>query len=164
VIFQQPAIESALFIAEPQLTIRFGNANWTSRTFEIWMFMWPGLIHSFPDFPDSAKAVVVNPKPWRSAMLLLKNRAKGRYSLQEYDLFLRQRGNLRDRFLAFSVGLIPASLANFVAVLYVVTIMRNSRLGLYDLLDSKTATWASHLLARTFPLAGDEEMYSGRME
>ena len=164
VIFQQPAIESALFIAEPQLTIRFGNANWTSRTFEIWMFMWPGLVHGFPDFSDSAKSAVVNPKPWRSAMLLLKHRAKGRYSLKEYDRFLRQRGSFRDRFLAFSVGLIPASLANFVAVLYVVTIMRNSRLGLYDLLDSKTASWASHLLARTFPLAGDDGMYSGRID
>ena len=97
-------------------------------------------------------------------MLLLKHRAKGRYSLKEYDRFLRQRGSFRDRFLAFSVGLIPASLANFVAVLYVVTIMRNSRLGLYDLLDSKTASWASHLLARTFPLAGDDGMYSGRID
>lgn len=161
VIFQTPAIESALFIAEPQLIIRFGNANWTSRTFEIWMFMWPRLVHDFADFSTSAKAAVVNPYPWRNMMLLLKHRAKGRYSLREFRLFLRHRGRLRDRCMSLFVGLTPASLANFVAVLYVVTLKRNSRLGLYDLLDSKTASWASHFLARTFPLAGGDGMYSG---
>lgn len=161
VIFQQPAIESALFIAEPQVTIRFGNANWTSRTFEIWMFLWPELIHSFPDFSAPAKMLVVDPEPWRNMMMLLKNRAKGRYSLSEHKLFLRRRGSVLDRCRSFLIGLVPASLANFIAVLYVVTLMRNSRLGLYDLLDSNSATWASHWLARTFPLAGDEDMYSG---
>lgn len=161
VIFQTPAIESALFIAEPQIIIRFGNANWTSRTFEIWMFMWPRLVHGFADFSTSAKAAVVSAYPWRNMMLLLKHRAKGRYSLREFDLFLRHRGRLRDRCTSLVVGLIPASLANFVAVLYVVTLKRNSRLGLYDLLDSKTASWASRLLARTFPLAGGDGMYSG---
>lgn len=161
VIFQTPAIESALFIAEPQLTIRYGNANWTSRTFEIWMFMWPELVHSFPDFSTSAKTFVVDPEPWRNMMDLLKNRAKGRYSLQEYRLFLRGRGSFRDRCLSLFVSLVPLAVANFFAVLYVVTLNRNSRLGLYDLLGSRAATWASHLLARMVPLTRGEEMYSG---
>jgi hypothetical protein len=125
------------------------------------MFLWPELIHNFPDFSASAKRHVVDPEPWHDMMMLLKHRAKGRYSLREHKLFLRRRGSVLDRSLSFLIGLVPVSLANFLAVLYVVTLMRNSRLGLYDLLDSKTATWASHWLARTFPLAGSEEMYSG---
>jgi glycosyltransferase involved in cell wall biosynthesis len=160
VIFQSPAIESALFIAEPQIVIRYGNANWTSKTFEIWMFKWPRLVHGFADFSASEKAAVVDLDPWRNMMLLLKHRAKSQYSLQEYSLFLRHRGRFRDRCMALFVGLIPASLANFVAVLYVVAVKRNSRLGLYDLLDSNAASWASHLLAKTFPLPGGG-MYTG---
>lgn len=161
VIFQSPAIESALFIAEPQIVIRYGNANWTSRTFEIWMFKWPQLVHGFADFSTSAKTAVVDLNPWRNMMLLLKHRAKSQYSLREFELFLRHRGRIRDRCMALFVGLVPAFLANFVAVLYVVTLKRNSRLGLYDLLDSKAASWASHLLARTFPLASGSGMYTG---
>lgn len=161
VIFQRPPIDSALFIAEPQITIRYGNANWTSRTFEIWMFMWPKLIHGFPDFSSAAKSLVVDPEPWRNMMMLLKNRAKGQYSLKEHKLFLRSRGNVRDRCLSFFVGLVPPSVANFVAVLYVVTFKRNSRLGLYDLLDSRAATWASRLLARMFSLSRGDNMYFG---
>ena len=161
VIFQSPPIENALFIAEPQLTIRFGNANWTSRTFEIWMFMWPELVHSFTHFSAESRHVVADPVPWRDIMMLLKHRAKGRYSRKEYDLFLRHRGTLLQRMLCYLIALIPTSLANFVAVAYVLTLNRNARLGLYDLLDSKTATAPSRWMARLAPLRRAEGMYNG---
>lgn len=161
VIFQSPPIESALFIAEPQLTIRFGNANWTSRTFEIWMFMWPELVHSFTHFSAESRRIVADPLPWRDVMMLLKHRAKGRYSRKEYDLFLRQRGSPVQRMLCYLIALIPTAVANFVAVAYVLTLNRKARLGLYDLLDSKTATAPSRWLARLIPLRRAEGMYSG---
>lgn len=161
VIFQSPPIENALFIAEPQLTIRYGNANWTSRTFEIWMFMWPELVHSFTHFSAESRRIVADPVPWRDIMTLLKYRAKGGYSRKEYGLFLRRRGNPIQRLLCYLIAMIPASLANFVAVAYVLTLNRNARLGLYDLLDSKTATAPSHWLARLAPRRRSEGMYSG---
>ena len=161
VIFQSPPIENALFIAEPQLTIRFGNANWTSRTFEIWMFMWPDLVHSFTHFSAKSRDIVADPQPWSDVMMLLKHRAKGRYSRQEYKLFLRHLGNPLQRMLCYLVALIPTALANFVAVLYVLTLNRKARLGLYDLLDSKTATAPSRWLARLIPLKRVEGMYRG---
>ena len=161
VVFQEPAVESAIFIAEPQLVIRFGNANWTSSTFEIWMFIWPQLVHSFATFSVQARRAVADPEPWRDIMMLLKNRAKDRYSIEQYRLFLRQRGTLIDRAKALFVALIPATVANFIAVLYVVTINRKARLGLYDLLDSRCATWASRALAKLIPLRREEGMYSG---
>jgi glycosyltransferase involved in cell wall biosynthesis len=161
VIFQSPPIENALFIAEPQLTIRYGNANWTSRTFEIWMFMWPELVHSFTHFSAESRRIVADPAPWRHVMTLLKHRAKGRYSRKEYGLFLRRRGNSLQRMLCYLIALIPASLANFVAVAYVLTLNRNARLGLYDLLDSKTAAAPTRWLASLARLSRTEGMYSG---
>lgn len=55
VIFQNPPITNVRVIAEPQIIIRYGNAMWTSRSFEVWMFKWPGLVWSFPDFSEEAK-------------------------------------------------------------------------------------------------------------
>ncbi len=161
VIFQDPPIESALYIAEPQLSIRFGNATWTSRTFEIWMFMWPDLVHSFSRFSEQSRHTVADPLPWRDVMMLLKHRAKGRYSRREFSLFLRDRGTRLDRLLCYLVALTPAALANFVAVLYVLTLNRKARLGLYDLLDSKTATAPSRWLAKLIPLERSIDMYHG---
>jgi len=161
VIFQDPPIESALYIAEPQLTIRYGNANWTSRTFEIWMFMWPQLVHSFSQFSEQSRRAVADPLPWRGILMLLKHRAKGRYSRSEYKLFLRDRGTRLDRVLCYLVALTPPALANFAAVLYVITLNRKARLGLYDLLDSKTASAASHWLAKLIPLGRGADMYRG---
>jgi abequosyltransferase len=161
VIFQDPPIEHALYIADPQLTIRFGNANWTSRTFEIWMFMWPGLVHGFSHFSEKARNLVTDPLPWRDPMMLLKHRAKGRYSRAEFKLFLRQRGSWFDRLACYLVALIPPALANFIAVFYVLTLNRKARLGLYDLLDSKTASAASHWLAKLLPLDAEVDMYTG---
>ncbi|HWV46875.1 MAG TPA: glycosyltransferase family 2 protein, partial [Nitrospira sp.] len=37
VIFQTPALDQVRVVAEPQISIRYGNAMWTSRGFEIWM-------------------------------------------------------------------------------------------------------------------------------
>lgn len=161
VIFQDPPVEKALFIAEPQLTIRFGNANWTSRTFEIWMFMWPELVHSFTAFSDKAKNSVADPKPWRDVMMLWKHRAKGRYSVKEYGFFFRDRCSLSERCVSLSIALVPAVFANILAVLYVVTLNRKARLGLYDLLDSKTSNWVSRLIVRIMPLNHADDVYTG---
>jgi hypothetical protein len=105
--------------------------------------------------------MVADPAPWRDAMVLLKYRAKGHYSRKEFDLFLRPCGNPLQRMLCYLIALIPASLANFIAVAYVLTFNRTARLGLFDLLDSEAATVPSRWLARLAPLRRAEGMYSG---
>jgi abequosyltransferase len=47
VIFQDHIPGICQVISEPLITIRFGNAQWTERAFEIWMFKWPNLLSSF---------------------------------------------------------------------------------------------------------------------
>ena len=70
VVFQQPLPGDTLVIAEPLIIIRYGNASWLARYFEIWMFKWPGLVWSFPHLPDSAKSRVCHKEPWRSPKTL----------------------------------------------------------------------------------------------
>ncbi len=91
VIFQSPLPSEALVLAQPWVIIRYGNAQWVSRSFEIWMFKWPNLIWSFPDYPDWAKQRVVPREPWCSPPRLLQSRAMGHYSLKEYRTWLEPR-------------------------------------------------------------------------
>lgn len=91
VIFQSPLAGDALVLAHPWITIRFGNAQWVARSFEIWMFKWPNLVWSFPNYPDWAKRRVVGREPWHSLPRLLLDRAKGHYSLEEYHTWLEPR-------------------------------------------------------------------------
>jgi len=148
VIFQSPPLTKVTLIAEPLITIRYGNAMWTSRRFEIWMFMWPGLIWSFPDFPDSAKSAVSPREPWRSAKNILLYKAIGGYSLPEYHKFIAPRttgiAGLGYKLMAAS----PASIVSFAAILYCLVVGGRNSPELYDISLSPNTGPLGRWLAR----------------
>ncbi len=148
VIFQSPPMERVKVIAQPQIIIRYGNAMWTARGFEIWMFKWPQLIWSFPAFSDQAKAAVCPAEPWKNIKKLFLYRAIGGYSIEEYRRFFSSSASVISRLLTLVIAVLPASLANFFASAYCMFLNRNARVGLYDLSRSRNATWASRFLAR----------------
>ena len=152
VILQSPPLQRICVLAKPLIQIRYGNAMWTPRSFEIWMLMWPQLIWSFPRYSDEAKLIVCPAAPWKNSLVLLKHRAKGSYSREIYRKFVipRSRGWLRLK--SWMIACVPAAVANFFAVGYVVVLSRRSRLGLSDLLESPHASVASQWLARALPL------------
>ncbi|HJW84350.1 MAG TPA: glycosyltransferase family 2 protein, partial [Anaerolineae bacterium] len=119
VIFQSPLPGDTLVLAEPRLIIRYGNAQWTPRFFEIWMIKWPGLIWSFPGFSDAAKRRVSHPEPWRRLRALLLFRARGAYSMTEYRAWIEPRLNSRVRKLAARIiARLPGCAVNLFASLY----------------------------------------------
>ena len=116
VIFQSPLPGEALVLAQPWIIIRYGNAQWVARSFEIWMFKWPNLVWSFPDYPDWAKKRVVLREPWRSPQRLLQNRATGHYSLKEYHAWLEPRlPSLWSKALLQAIALVPIGPLNWLA-------------------------------------------------
>jgi abequosyltransferase len=136
VIFQSPLPADTLAIAEPWTVIRYGNAQWTARWFEIWMFKWPNLIWSFSDYPDSAKSQVESREPWRRLRVLLLLRAKGVYSMKEYHAWIEPRLNPGWRkFAARLVVETPGCVVNSLAILYY-SILK-SPLNLFDLRNSR---------------------------
>jgi len=88
VIFQTPLPNTALVIAEPYITIRWGNAQWTARSFDVWMFKWPKLVWSFGHISDEAKRRVSSREPWRSFRTLIAHRSLGGYDLQSYRQYV----------------------------------------------------------------------------
>ncbi|MEI6300032.1 MAG: glycosyltransferase family 2 protein [Betaproteobacteria bacterium] len=147
IIFQKPVINNVMVIAEPLIEIRYGNAMWTARGFEIWMFKWPQLIWSFPGYSDEAKRAVCREQPWRSAKALFHHRAMGSYSLNEFRRFWPDANRELKNPSAWLISLFPASVANFVMVFYFALKATGSGMALYDLLHSRHTTWASLKLA-----------------
>jgi glycosyltransferase involved in cell wall biosynthesis len=141
VLFQAPAVSRVQVIAEPLLVVRFGNAMWSARSFEIWMFKWPALIWSFEHFSAASRAAISPQQPFRSIKRLLWFRAIGGYSLAEYRRFLLDRGTSLSRLGASAIARVPAKLANFCCALYyIVRAGKAAKMELYDLSRSVNAT------------------------
>jgi hypothetical protein len=109
-LLQDPSDLDAVVIAEPLIWLRYGNALWTGRAFEIWMFQWPQLIWSFP-ISDHAKAAVIPREPWRRLRTLMLFRARGCYGrpdLRRLEAHAREHGvpgpGLGARLIAWTPG------------------------------------------------------------
>jgi glycosyltransferase involved in cell wall biosynthesis len=126
VIFQKRLPEPALVIAKPYIVIRFGNAQWTGRSFEIWMFKWPKLVWSFDHVTDDTKQSVCIREPWRKIRTLVPQRSTGAYDIQTYRRYLdsAQAPKLW-KLCAWSLACCPRSV--IVALHYFYRRVRGSR-------------------------------------
>lgn len=137
VIFDELISGSMLVTADPLVSIRFGNAQWTSRAFQIWMINWPGLIWSFPSLSDVAKSGISPREPWRNLTTLLFNRALGMYSTREYRLFVDgQSGNAARKLLSRLIALVPRVLLYIPVWIYIRTMLPDSTYVLFNLKES----------------------------
>lgn len=148
VIFQQPRIGGVYVIADPQIIIRYGNAMWTSRGFEIWSFKWQGLVWSFDGYSDKAKRRVCHPAPWKRIKTLFYYRATGAYSKDEFEKFIYSRTGGIKRFMSHGIAIFPAAVANIISVFYFTLFHRTERMMQYDLLRSRHASGVSRWLAK----------------
>lgn len=84
VLFQQPIERLVVVIATPYVNLRFGVAQWSGRSFDIWMFQWPRVVWSFPQISDEVKKRVTRKEPWRRLQILAIMRATGHYARRNY--------------------------------------------------------------------------------
>jgi abequosyltransferase len=147
VIFQHPPIGRVAVIAQPLIRIRYGNAMWTARGLEIWLFKWPELIWSFGDFSERARASVSPREPWKLLRKLVLFRALGGYSMTEYRGLIGLRMARLRRLAAWAIAAMPAVLMNQLASLLCLLFHRD-RIVAYDLARSRHAGAASRLVAR----------------
>ncbi len=144
IIFQQALPGDALAIAEPLVSIRYANASWLGKYFEIWMFKWPNLVWSLTDFQDSVKRQVCPKEPWRRLHTLLHFRAKGAYSKREYKEWLKPRlDSFWARVMSKASALFPGRAANLLVYIYYSVFRRPSErlLLLLDLANSPFCFW-----------------------
>lgn len=138
VIFQAPMPGTALVISKPLISIRYGVAQWTSRSFDIWMFKWPGLVWSLPDLSDDVKNRATRREPWRLIKNLLVYRAMGAYSSKEYHDKVRNRiQNRGQRAVPYLVSMLPGRVLNLLVVAYLSLFHRQALMPLMDLMNSR---------------------------
>jgi len=118
VLFQSAYKGRLLAIAKPLVSIRYGNALWIFRSFEISLFEWPKLIWEFTSFPDSAKKRVTPREPWRSIARLLYFRARGSYSVNEYNKFLSKEFGFFKSLIAYCIARISGKFLNAIFYIY----------------------------------------------
>jgi abequosyltransferase len=152
VIFQQPLLGTAMIVSEPVITIRYGNAMWTPRTFEVWMFLWPKLVWSFEWLSSASRSSITLREPWRKLRKLMIYRGMGAYGMAEFDNFLSQRTRGLPALASRLVAMVPERLMNAVAGLYCLLLARKARANIYDLSRSHSATYFSRLAAATVGL------------
>lgn len=133
VIFQKPLPEPTLIISEPYVCIRYGNGQWKSRGFEVWMFKWPSLVWSFAHISDKAKRSVTRREPWRNVAILLFERGIGAYSIKHYRKFIsRLPQSVLGKLCAWAIARFPEKiLANMLY--YFCRIVMPDKMFLYDL-------------------------------
>jgi glycosyltransferase involved in cell wall biosynthesis len=151
IIFQQPLPGDALVIAEPLISIRYGNASWLGKSFEIFMFNWPRLIWSFAGIADSAKHRVCAQEPWRSFKTLLHWRARGAYTKAEYRELLEPRLESRwARLVSKACAYLPGRVANLLAFMHYAVLHRPSShpVVLLDLKNSPFCFWKLPVIHR----------------
>jgi glycosyltransferase involved in cell wall biosynthesis len=108
VIFQQPLPGTALIIAEPFIRIRYSNAQWESRRFNIWMFKWPNLLWSFDKISAEAKQKVTPREPWRNLRSLIVQRSDGEYNVSMYHQYLSDKpSELLWKMCAYCISVFP---------------------------------------------------------
>ncbi len=143
VIFQNPILEKIKIIAKPLVTIRYGNAMWTARSFEIWMFMWPKLIWSLP-LKDISNIEEICPRRYHlSIKKILEFRALGAYGINEYKKHYK---NLRPGFkkiIIKTAALIPIIAINAFAGAYCLLLNRRAKLAIYDFARTKDSNFFS---------------------
>lgn len=138
VIFQSPLPAQVCLIAEPYISIRYGNAQWSRRGFEIWMYKWPRLIWSLNGIGMEAKQAVIAKEPWRDLKTLLFRRGLGEYGLLEFSRYiLKERANYVWKLAAMLIAVMPFHILNRLITLYFGLRKNVGKLFMYDLLLAK---------------------------
>lgn len=138
VIFQKPLEGKVVVLAEPLVSVRFGNTQWRPREFEIRMIRWTDLIWSFHTVSATTRSKLYPQKPWLSLKSLFFYRAKGTYGLKEYYQWVRPRtDSFISRARGWLVAAFPGWLANLIGLVVCSFPYRESRVHFLDMQSSR---------------------------
>ncbi len=137
VIFQRPFLGNILVTSTPLIVIRYGNAQWSSRAFKIWMYDWPRLIWSFKSISDDAKRSISLKEPWRKISILLRERVLGNYSIIEYKHYIESAEfPLLQKLIAKIIAVTPRRALYYLAMIFVQLKVRNNKFNKFTLNES----------------------------
>ena len=139
VIFQDTLPTSTLLIAEPYIVIRYGNAMWSSRTFEIWMYKWPKLLYSFSShISEEIRAKYRTSSSLSRLKRIVDYRAKGIYSVKVYKKWRKfEDFSFLWRFIILCVAIAPSFLLRTILLFYYRFFRKDRSMAIYELTRPK---------------------------
>jgi len=138
VIFQAPLPTSVLVIAQPLISVRFGNTQWRPKEFEIRMIRWTELVWSLEAVSAQARAKLYQREPWKKIKSLFFYRAKGTYGMDDYRKWIRPRTKVGwDRLKALCIAVFPGPMANILGLIYCSFPYRDSNIHFLDMKTSR---------------------------
>ena len=137
VIFQSLLPSKTLIISEPYIQIRYGNALWSKRAFEIGVIKWPNLLNSFKDISLEIKNNHNLTKFKHKLYSTIFYRAKGAYSINDYiKWYSGKESSIGWKFISFFVAIFPHTILNFILLYYFKIIHKEKSVIIYDLENS----------------------------
>ena len=142
VILQKYFQNNIKVIAQPLISIRYGNASWSAQSFYYSLIVWPNLIWSFDDISDTAKKQVCNKDFSKSLFTLILFRARGSYSVDEYNKYFKDLFSQYSiiKYFSYLIALFPGYFLNSILYIYFTffkIIHKNSEFYLLDLKSSR---------------------------
>lgn len=134
VIFQSPLPRPALTIAEPYIIMRYGNALWSSRAFEIGIINYPELVSSFENLTEETRNKFNMSNPWKILNSIIIFRAKNQYNFQNFKtLSSIKKSTYIFNVLFLLIAIIPPKILNFSILTYLKFINSGKKILIYDL-------------------------------
>jgi abequosyltransferase len=134
VIFQSYLPRNSLVIAEPLIKIRYGNAQWSKRAFNIGMIKWPRLLNSFESIKDEVKKPFTFSTTFSIWRGMLIYRSKGQYTLADFEKWSEfKKDTISNKWIGKLIAFIPSIILNMAFLIYLKTIERRNLIAIYDL-------------------------------
>lgn len=136
VIFQKRFSGTIGIIKEPYIKIRYGNAMWALRKFEIWMLKWPRLLWSFDAISEASRQRIVSREPWRKFKFLCVYRSLDAFNSEILKSLVSSNNvSYPWLFCAKCIALFPVKLASRMLIKYYAIKGKAKNLNYYDLLE-----------------------------
>jgi len=142
VIFQKSFHNNILVIAQPLISIRYGNASWSETSFYYFLVVWPKLIWAFKNISDEAKIKICKKNFSKSLLTLLLYRARGSYSVKEYNKYFKDLFSPYSviKYINYLIAIFPGHFLNTFLYIYFTIfsfLHSNSEFYLIDLKNSR---------------------------
>ena len=119
VIFQKPFNNNILIRTEIDISIRHGNAQWSQRSYEIWIIKWPKLIQSFNLISYKNKKSYISSSSLRRYRDILVQRSKRAYNYHMFKKWhLKENTNIIWKVLLLFSSFIPVYLLKIIISRY----------------------------------------------
>ena len=126
-----------MWIAEPMIKIRYGNASWTNNAMLIWLIKWPNLILNLDNLSYKLKKEKLNITPLNHLKKLVYFKATGKFDLNNSKKILIFYNKIILHIIINFINILPIKLCYIISYIYAKN--THKKILFYDLIQFRDA-------------------------